>query len=81
MAVLSEGEQLDLRQRLATKVVMRWTKAELAAAFQAMEDWFESVRASGGQAIENAVPGRFTNAQKIRLFAAWLLLKAGREGA
>jgi len=81
VAVLSEREQLELRQRLATKVAMHWTKAELALAFQAIEDWFESVRASGGQAIETAVPGTFTNAQKLRLFAAWLLLKAGREGA
>jgi hypothetical protein len=81
MAVLTPGQLTELRQFIAAGVATQsWTKLQVNAALQALENWYESSgRAAAGSAIETAAPGVFTNAQKKLLGKYWLLQKAGRE--
>jgi hypothetical protein len=81
MAILSPSELTDLRQRCAANVnTLSWTKAEVNAALQALEDWFDtSGRADAAAAMEAAAPGVFTNPQKRLIGKYWLLQKSGRE--
>ena len=82
MAILTADQLTELRQRFAaTLATLGVTKAEVNAALQAVEDYFENTaRAGFGAAIETAVPAKFTAAQKKRLVAYWLLQKFTREG-
>jgi hypothetical protein len=44
------------------------TKAQVNAAFQALEDYYQNTAKAGfGSAIETAAPGVFTNNQKKKL--------------
>jgi len=57
-----------------------YTKAQINAALQACEDYFENTaRAGFGGAMEAAAPGVFTAAQKRRIGRFYLLLKFGLE--
>ena len=81
MAILTANEAAEIRQQMASGVVpLTWVKGQCNTALQAIEDWFETNRASLGAAIETAVPGVFVAAQKKRLVAYYLLQKFRREG-
>lgn len=79
MAVLTPAQLVELRQHCAEAQTVTWTKPQVNAALQAIEDRFEAVRASFGVAIETAAPGVFSPAQKVRLVKFWLRQKFGRE--
>ena len=81
MAILSSTQYADLRQAAAREsVTVTWSKAQVNAALQAIEDWFEANRAALGVAIEAAVPGVFSAAQKRALVKFWLAQKFARGG-
>ena len=80
MAVLSGLELAELRRAMATNGTVTWTKPQINAALQAIEDWFEANRASLGAAIEAVAPGLYTAPRKKRLVAYWLRQKFVREG-
>ena len=79
MAVLTP-RQLNIAQRGAARVFLSFSydKPTLNAAVQAIEDWFEANKAGGSAAVETAAPGAFTNAEKLQLFAVWMVEKATR---
>jgi hypothetical protein len=82
MAILDSAQLVELRQRCAEAIApnpVTWTKPQINTACQAIEDWFEANRVALGAAIETAVPGAFTNAQKTKLVKYWLAQKAVRE--
>lgn len=87
MAALTTSEKADLRNGVerscvANAVPIAYTKAQIDAAFQAIEDVWESnaLKNAISNAIEGAASGVFTVAQKKRLVAYWLRQKFGREG-
>jgi hypothetical protein len=81
MPTLTPTELTDLRRELAAGVsVVRWTKPQVNAVTQALEDWFEANRPALGTAMEAAAPGVFTTAQKRALVTAWLEQKFRRGG-
>lgn len=83
MATLTATQLLDLRHVMARNVTPQtWTKAQLAAALQAVED---RLRLAGTQStlandIEAAAPGVFTAQQKQALFGVWCYTAAQRLG-
>jgi hypothetical protein len=81
MAIVSVSDLASLRQRCASDVAsVTWTKAQVNAAIQALEDWFDTTgRQEAAAAIESAAPGVFTNAQKKLIGKYWLTQKSGRE--
>jgi hypothetical protein len=81
MAIISVSDLASLRQRCAADAnSVTWTKAQVNAAIQALEDWFDTTgRAGAAAAIESAAPGVFTNAQKKLIGKYWLAQKSGRE--
>ena len=82
MAVLSSDQLTDMRKKMAVGETVVWTKPQLNAALQAIEDWYETNKVAIGTAIDVATaPLVFTAAQKKKLGAYWLLQKASREGA
>jgi hypothetical protein len=65
MAMLSNDQLTELRQAVAREsATVPWTKPQINAAVQAIEDWFEANRAALGTAMEAAAPGLFSAAQK-----------------
>ena len=77
MAELTTNQLSELRQGMPAG---DWNKQTINAALQAIEDWFESVKASGVTAINEATaPFVFTGAQKTKLFKHWLNSKFQRE--
>jgi hypothetical protein len=81
MAILTASQLTELRQACSRSgIAINYTKAQVNAGLQAIEDYFENtVRAGIATAIESAAPGVFTNAQKKQLAKMWLLQKYGRE--
>lgn len=81
MAVLTPEELADLRRRVRRSVGdVSWTKPQINAALQAIEDWFELNRTLIVAAIDTASnPFTFTGPQKKALVAYWMLQKFGRE--
>jgi hypothetical protein len=83
MAVLSASELAELRSALTRNTTTQtWTKAQVGAALQAIED---RVRLAGTQTtiandIEAAAPGIFSAGQKTTLFGIWCLSAARRLG-
>ena len=83
MATLSALELQELRSALNRNTTTQtWTKAQVAAALQAIED---RVRLAGTQTtiandIESAAPGVFSGGQKVTLFGIWCLSAARRLG-
>lgn len=84
MAILTRDELAELRQ-LATAqgAVANYTKAQINAAFQALEDLLEeaTIKAAIAARIDTATaPLVLTAQQKKRLFARFIAQKARREG-
>ncbi len=83
MATIGQGELINARRELAKSALeVRWTKAQVNLALQAIEDWFEeppSAKSDAAAAIETAVPGLFSNAEKKKIGGVWMLRKALRE--
>lgn len=81
MAVLNTTQLEELRRHLETSgIAVTYTKVQVNAALQAIEDWFEANRTSLSTAINaGTAPFTFTGAQKVKLVKFWLLQKAGRE--
>jgi hypothetical protein len=82
MAVLTSAQRDALRQQFEQALPEHPArKANLDAAFQAVEDTFESSRAGLGAAIDAATaPVVLTAAQKRQIVAAWLQSKFQRGG-
>ena len=77
MAIITAPQAAKLRQAMAREGTVTWTKAEINAAFQAIEDTFEGARPALGTAVETAAPGFFTGPQKTALIKHWLKHKLG----
>lgn len=82
MATLSASELQTLRQTMTRQFPPTWTKPQVNAALQAIED---RVRLAATQTaisndIEAAAPGVFNAAQKARLFGVWCVSAAARLG-
>ena len=78
---LTDTELAELRQQMArASATLAWRKANVNAALQTIETWFEANRAALGAAIEAAAPGYFNATQKKQLVAYWLEQKFRREG-
>ncbi len=69
------AESLDLMQAESTPL----TKAEFKAAFQAVEDWYESERATVKGNIDTAVGRTITNALAKKIGKQWMNWKWGVE--
>lgn len=81
MAILIPDELAALRRQCASeRATVNYTKSQVNAALQAIEDWFESNRVSLGVAVEAATPGQFNAAEKRRLVKHWLNHKFGKGG-
>ena len=81
MAVLSPTQLAELRRGCAQDVAVNYTKAQVNAALQAVEDWMEATaRAEIATAIELAAPGVFTGPQKKSIFRWFMRQKFERGG-
>lgn len=88
MAILSTAELVRARQQAATGRNPSWTKPQINAALQAIEDAMvgtanvgpRSVSAHISLAIETAAAGVFNAGQKDTLFILWSYLNAARGG-
>jgi hypothetical protein len=82
MAALNPDELAELRRVISNGVVnVAYNKAQINAAVQAIEDYFETHRVELSAAIDAAsTPFVFTNPQKKQLVRYWLDQKARREG-
>lgn len=78
---LSVADLATLRQEFAYQhLPSAHTKADVNTALNAIENLFETqARSAFGNAIESAVPGTFTAAEKKTLVKFWLRSKFGRE--
>ena len=83
MATLTAAEKDELRQRLArvTDGKVSWTRPQINAVFQAIEDWWErpATQAAVAAAIDAAVPGLGAG-QKKAVVAVWSRQKSRRDG-
>lgn len=83
MATFTSAELQELRGVLNRNTATQtWTKAQVNAALQAIED---RVRLAGtqttiGNDIESAAPGVFSAGQKTTLFGIWCASAARRLG-
>lgn len=86
MATLTGTELVELRNGCEASVrtagvAIAYTKAQINAAVQAVEDYTETTaRAGYGAAIEVAAPGVFNAAAKKRIVARYFQQKFRREG-
>lgn len=78
MATIPADIRADIRAELALGRNPSWTKAQLNAAAQAIEDLLEqaSTQTAINNAIEAAAAGVFNAAQKRALFVAVVIRKA-----
>lgn len=83
MAVLTTDQLAQIRQDIAPKMlVINYNKAQVDAASQAIDTWFDNNQASLVSAINAATaPLVLTAAQKKVLVAYWLKQRTQREGA
>lgn len=80
MAVLTTQQKAKLSQHVSKLMTCDYTKAQVYAANQAIEDWFESQRASLTTAINAATsPYVFPPAIKKAMVAHFLAEKSQRE--
>jgi hypothetical protein len=87
MAVLTARELNELRKRCAAELgVADFDKATANAALQAIEDWYETNKATGSTDIDTATtaintvsPYTFSAPQKKILFQYWNFQKFNRE--
>lgn len=88
MAVITVNDLEDLRRRAARNKSPNWTKPQINAALQAIEDAMistsnvgaRSIKAQIGQAVEAVAAGVFNAAQKDELFVLWCMINAKRGG-
>lgn len=88
MAAVTAIELENLRQTAARNKSPNWTKAQINAAIQAIEDTMistsnvgpRSIKTQIGQAIEAAAPTVFNAATKDDLFVLWCMVNARRGG-
>jgi hypothetical protein len=83
MAVLSSADLQELRSRLCFNTsTQTWTKAQVNAALQAIEDRVQLTATKNAIAgdIEAAAPGVFDASQKQLLFGIWCYSAARRLG-
>ncbi|MGI9489096.1 MAG: hypothetical protein ACR2RF_25065 [Geminicoccaceae bacterium] len=76
MAVLTAEELTELRQGAANdSITLAWTKTNINAALQAIEDWWETTaKLDAATEIETAAPGVFSNPEK-KLIGKWWMKK------
>lgn len=82
MAVLTIEQKVEFMQAMAadSPPPIDWDKPTIYAAVQAIEDWFESERATVSTLIDTATsPFVFTNPQKKKLARWFLKQKSLRE--
>jgi len=83
MAVLTDLEKQELRSALNRNLdTQTWTRAQVDAALQAVEDrmGLASTSTAIGGDIETVAPGVFNAAQKQLLFGVWCVSAARRLG-
>ncbi len=82
MSILTQDHLLFVRQQAAHDMpAVNYTKPQINAAAQAVEDWFEVNRPALSTAIDLATsPLVLTNAQKKQLVKWWFMLKFNRGG-
>ena len=82
MAVLNAEQLVKLRQAFEREGdVATWVKADLNAAFQAIEDWWESNEGSRNGAVTAATsPGLLPVDVMKKLGKHWLAHKHGQGG-
>lgn len=83
MATLTDAELHDISKELARRSPeVTWSKADIHAAIQVVEDWYEDDKTTVSSQIDTATSvGLFTNAQKKLIGALFMALKAPKEGA
>mgnify|MGYP001605685944 FL=1 len=80
MVVLTVADLVPIRQACAKKVAVNYTKPQINAAVQAVENWFEANRAGLSGVIDTATaPLVLSGAQKKAIVAYWLNYKFGVE--
>lgn len=79
MAVLTAEELRGMRNvSEPDRTPHTHTKAQVNAALQAMEDYYQATAKAGfAAAIENAAPGVFSNNQKKKLGRAYFAFRFG----
>lgn len=82
MAALTVPQLTALRNAAERNVAVHYTKAQLNAALQAVEDRMvlAATRTALAADIEAAAPGVFSAAEKQTIFALWCLTAAQRLG-
>lgn len=82
MAILIPDQLAELRRETAKdQPTINWTKPQINAAIQAIEDFFENNRAALNGAINaGTAPFIFPNPIKAMLVKAWLKQKFDRGG-
>lgn len=83
MAALTDQERQDLWGLLNRNTPEQtWTKPQINAALQAVEDLMEqpATRTQVGNAIEAAAPGAFNAAVKQQIFLTWASSYTRRKG-
>ena len=82
MATLTTEELQELRHSMARQFPVTWTKTQVNAALQAIEDRMRLASTQNAIAtdIEATAPGVFTAGQKARLFGVWCVTAAQRLG-
>ena len=80
MATISNKELAKIRRKVCKDTHPDFKKETINLALQAIEDWFNGVKAGGSAAINVATsPYSFNAAQKKKLFAYWLEHKFNEE--
>ena len=82
MAVLNSDQLTDIRRTCASELpTTTHTKAQINAATQAVEDWFESNRPALNNVINTATAPLVLGAPaKLTLIKQWLRQKSERGG-
>ncbi len=81
MATLSDAQKAQLRKELSKGEEVTWDRGTADLASQAIEDWFESNRASISTAINTATsPITLSAALKTKLVKFYLRQKFTRGG-
>lgn len=81
MATLTTEQLVELRQMLArSSTTVTWTKTQVSAAMQALENDWNTFLTRANTDIETAVPGVFTIPQKALILRTFLAQKVRRDG-
>lgn len=83
MATISAADLVELRRCAAkNSATQNWTKAQINAALQAIEDRLQlaATKTAISNDIEAVAPGVFTGPQKTLLFGVWAFNAARRLG-